>query len=154
MSFLYGWMLRLFDWRVPVVGNQDASQFYGRFNSFGLSVAAGLLLLVAIVCVLLYYFWWSNGSSKAFMYRYRIKWWFMWMMISSLVASVVTPLVLKWVIFRSVPYNFNKALLAVSVCNFLYAIPLFVLLSLVVVHIAHKQTNASCTPFVISKIRK
>ena len=151
MFILYKWMLRLFGWNVWVIEQpeetrQKAAQFQQQFNELGCSAAFIELLLLILLAVVLYYFWWSNGSSKRFKYRYRVQWWILWLFASAIVTALLTPGILS-VIFLDVPFNFKAALVAVSICNFLYSIILFFVSSIIITKACPQSTNASCTPF-------
>ena len=152
MINLYKWMLQLFGWNnfvaeQPEGLRQQAAIFYQKFNSIGLDVAFCVCCVaLVLVGVVLYYFWWSNGSSKRFKYRYRIHWWITWLLSNSVIVSVVTPFAIKFVL-RNYNFNYADALMAVSLCNFLYAIILFFGLSWLVSKMFPKFTNAACTPF-------
>ena len=150
MITLYKWMLQLFGWNVWVAKQPEglqasAAQFQKQFNTIGVSAAAIVLILLVLIGVALYY-WWSNGSSKIFKYRHRIHWWLIWLFSSSVIVSAVTPITISFLL-RDFAFKYNDALVAVSICNFLYAIILFIVLSIFASKCASKQTNASCTPF-------
>lgn len=150
MITLYKWMLQLFGchkWvqKQPEGLQVRAAEFQNEFNTIGVSAAAIVLVVLVVISVALYYFWWSNGSSKIFKYRHRIHWWLMWLFSSSFIVSASTPITISFLI-GNFP-NDNGALMAVSICNFLYAIILFIALSIITSKCASKLTNASCTPF-------
>ena len=152
MLFLYKWMLQLFGWHTWVSEQKaalqsDASQFHNQFNTLGVTVAFLVMLLLVIVGVALYYFVWSNGTSKMFKYRHRLHWWVIWWISSSAIISIATPLILRFGCFYNITFNYKYALAAVSLCNFLYSIILFAIFSIIIVKVAPKLTNASCTPF-------
>lgn len=151
MITLYKWMLQLFGWNVWVANQPEglqasAAQFQKQFNTIGVSAAAIVLVVLILIGVLLYYFWWSNGSSKIFKYRHRIHWWIMWLFSYSIIVTAITPITISFLL-RDFAFKYNDALVAVSICNFLYAIILFIVLSIIVSKCASKLTNASCTPF-------
>jgi uncharacterized protein involved in cysteine biosynthesis len=144
-------MLQLFGWNEWVASQPEglqasAAEFQKQFNNIGVSAAAIVLVILIVISVALYYFWWSNGSSRIFKYRHRIHWWLIWLFSSSIIVSAATPLSIKLVVRDYAP-NYNNALMAVSICNFLYAIILFIVLSIFISKVAAKSTNASCTPF-------
>ena len=152
MLFLYKWMLQLFGWPTWVSKQSDALQsvaslFHNQFNKLGVTVAFLVMLSLVILGVVLYYFVWSNGTSKMFKYRYRLRWWVIWWISSSAIVSIVTPLILRFGVFYKIAFKYNDALAAVSLCNFLYSIILFAVFSIIIVKVAPKLTNASCTPF-------
>lgn len=149
MITLYRWMLQYFNWNVFVAEQPEglqakAAQFQNKFNTIGVSAAAIVLVVLVVISVALYYFWWSNGSSKIFKYRHRIHWWLMWLFSSSFIVSAATPITISFLLGDF--FNYNGALIAVSICNFLYAIILFIALSIIISKCASKLTNASCTP--------
>lgn len=151
MIILYKWMLQLFGWNVWVANQPEelqanAAQFQKQFNTIGLSAAAIVLIVLVLIGVALYYLWWSNGSSKVFKYRHRIHWWLIWLFSSSIIVSAATPVTIGFLL-RDFAFKYNDALMAVSICNFLYSIILFIVLSVIVSKVASKLTNASCTPF-------
>jgi hypothetical protein len=144
-------MLQLFGWNKWVSDQNPeleakASNCYNQFNTIGVSAAAIVLVVLVVISVALYYFWWSNGSSKIFKYRHRIHWWLMWLFSSSFIVSAATPITISFLL-RDFAFKYNDALMAVSICNFLYAIILFIALSIITSKCASKLTNASCTPF-------
>lgn len=144
-------MLQLFGWNVwvaeqPEALQANAAQFQKQFNTIGVSAAAIVLVLLILIGVALYYFWWSNGSSKVCKYRHRIHWWLMWLFSFSIMVPVVTAVTIS-LLLRDFAFKYNDALMAVSICNLLYAIILFIALSIIISKVASRLTNASCTPF-------
>lgn len=149
MIIIYEWMLRIFGWNTfvvnqPVELRQRASAFQKLFNSLGVSVAALTLVLVTFLFVYIYYFIWNKYSSTKFKYRYRIKWWLIFLFSTAFIVSIFTYIVVP--IILNTQFNTN-AYVALSLCNFLYTILVFIFYSFVVVYFFGKHTNASCTPF-------
>lgn len=149
MIIIYEWMLRMFGWNTFVVNQPDAlkhkaSEFQKLFNALGVGTAAGTLVLVTLLGVYIYYFVWNKHSSSKFKYRFRLKWWFMFLILTAIIVSILTYVVVPLVLNSQ--FNTN-AYVALSLCNFLYSILVFVFYSFIVVYFLGKHTNASCTPF-------
>lgn len=153
MISIYRWILQLFGWNSWVAGQPEqlqptAAQFQRSFNSLGVTSAAITLGITIFIAVLVFYFWWSNGSSRFCKYRYRLRWWFLWMFASSLVVVSATALVMHIVLNGQTGYNLDShnAYWAIYICNFIYSTVLYFVLSIIISWATPKYTNASCTP--------
>lgn len=149
MIIIYEWMLRIFGWNTFVVNQPDAlrqqaSVFQKMFNTMGVTSAVLTLILGTVLFASFYYFYWNKYSSYKFKYRYRLKWWFMFLFLTAILVSILTYVVVPLVLNSQ--FNTN-AYVALSLCNFLYSILVFVFYSFIVVYFLGKHTNASCTPF-------
>lgn len=157
MFFLYKWMLQIFGW--VTWGRDDAepirvaiSSFKSLFQNVGVNVAASVLVILTLLLVCYYYFRWTKHSSARTPFRYRRKWWLMWLIVTSIVVAIAT-YVITYAFMSVCMSNLsmvpgqNKMYMAVSLCNFIYALILFFGLSILFAKAFAKYTNASCTPF-------
>ena len=155
MLLMYKWMLVIFGWNRFISDQPNdlkllANQFFRIFSDVGTVSAFITMSVLTIIAVVLYYFWWTNGSSKHFKFRYRIRWWLLWGLVTSVLVMVVTPFVMQ-MLMQSDFHGGDKFYWAVSLCNLLYSIVIFFIGS-VISQSFTKLTNASCTPFY--KIKK
>lgn len=150
-------MLKLFGWNTFVANQPEnlrpaAAQFQNLFNTVGLNAAALTLIIVTAIVVVIYYFIWTNHSTPRAKYRYRAWWWLLFLFVSGFATALLTQLSMLLVIGKSI-FNTN-AFSAVSLCNFLYSLAIFILLSILITASMARFTNASCTPlYVFKKIR-
>ena len=154
MDFIYTPFLKLFGWNSFLNEQPNdlrgiAAQFQQYFATLGCGSAFGTLLVITIVGVILYYFKWCNGSSKRFQYRFRLKWWLIWLFSTALITALFTYIVL--LIAEYFLLNNNQLgkefYYAVSICNFIYSLVIFFVFSIAAAKLGDKHTNASCTPF-------
>lgn len=150
MLAVYKWMLNIFGWnnfiaRQPEDLRQKASEFMREFSAIGTSSAFLTLILFAILGLVLYYFVFTKFSSKRIKYRYRLTWWLVWFFLTSILTMVITPLVMRLFMSWS-DFLAGKFFWAVSLCNLIYSLVIFLIGSLIIVQFP-KFTDASCTPF-------
>ncbi|WP_290539801.1 hypothetical protein [Alistipes sp.] len=157
MFFLYKWMLQVFGW--VTWGRDEAepirlaiSGFKSLFQNVGVNVAAFVLIILTLMLACYYYFGWTKHSSSRVSFRYRRKWWLLWLIATSIVIALATyGIMYGFMSFSmsnlSMVSGQSKMYLAVSFCNFIYALVLFFGLSILFSKAFSKYTNASCTPF-------
>lgn len=150
MIALYQWMLRIFGWNGWVASQpedlrQQAAWFQHLFNTVGVNSAALTLIVLVLVFVYIYYFWWNRKTSSTFKFRYRIGWWLLFLFSTAILVAIATRFVM--LVFMPGGHFQTNAYWAVSLCNFLYAIILFLFSSVFISKVFAKYTNASCTPF-------
>lgn len=150
MAGIFKWILQLIGWSRFVAEQPEdlrpaAAQFQHQFNTTGITSAVITLIFVVAAAVALYYFWWNKSSSETFKYRYRLRWWTLWLSGTAILVAGSTFGVMRLMmleqIFRTGAYW------TVSLCCALYSIPAFIIGSLFAAKVFAKHTNASCTPF-------